>query len=65
MSQLQILIRAAKIKGRVCPKCEALMMLCDIKPAPLNFERHIFKCVDCEHIEVVMVQDGKSVAVAA
>jgi len=63
MSQLRTLIRAARIKGRVCPKCQALMMLCDITPARLNFEQHTFKCVDCDHVVVVMVEDCKSAAV--
>jgi hypothetical protein len=65
MSQLRTLIRAARIKGRVCPKCQALMMLCDITPARLNFEQHTFKCVDCDHVVVVMVEDCKSAALAA
>ncbi len=65
MSQLQTLIRAARIKGRVCPQCQALMMLCDITPARLNTERHTFKCIDCDHVVVVMVEDCKSAALAA
>jgi RNase P subunit RPR2 len=65
MSHLQPLIRAAKIRGRVCPKCQELMMLCDITPARLNSEQHTFKCVDCDHVAVVMVDTRKSAPLAA
>jgi hypothetical protein len=50
MSHLQTLIRAAKVRGRVCPKCQALMLLCDITPIGLAAELHKFSCVDCDHV---------------
>jgi hypothetical protein len=65
MSHLRTLIRAAKVRGRVCPKCQALMLLCDITPIGLAAELHKFSCVDCDHIEVRMVEDRKIAALAA
>ena len=65
MSNLQTLIRGARVRGRICPQCQALMMLCDITPARLNTEQHTFKCIDCDHVVVVMVEDCKSAALAA
>jgi RNase P subunit RPR2 len=65
MTPLQTLIRAAKIKGRICPQCQALMLLCDITPVGLVAEQHKFTCVDCNHIEVQMVEDRKIAALAA
>jgi RNase P subunit RPR2 len=62
MSPLQSLIRAAKIKGRICPQCQALMLLCDITPVGLVAEQHKFTCVDCNHIEVRMVEDIAALA---
>jgi RNase P subunit RPR2 len=57
MSDLRTLIRAAKVKGRTCPKCQALMLLSDITPVSLVAEEHKFTCVDCNHIEVRIVND--------
>jgi hypothetical protein len=65
MSPLQTLIRAARIKGRTCPKCEALMLLFNITTVPLNFEQHAFKCIDCNHVEMAMVEGQRSGAIAA
>jgi hypothetical protein len=42
-----------------------MMMLCDITPTRLNFEQHTFKCVDCNHVVVIMVEDCKNAALAA
>jgi hypothetical protein len=61
MSHLQTLIRAAKIRGRVCPKCQAVMLLCDITPVGSFAEQHKFKCVDCNCVEMRMV-DGRAIA---
>jgi hypothetical protein len=41
------------------------MLLCDITPAPLNFEKHAFKYVDCNHVEIAMVEDRNSTSIAA
>jgi hypothetical protein len=59
MSHIRTLIRAAKVRGRVCPKCQALMLLCDITPVGLVAEQHKFTCVDCNHIELRMVEERK------
>jgi hypothetical protein len=61
MSHLETLIRAARIRGRVCPKCQALTLLCDITPVGSFAEQHKFKCVDCDHIEMRM-EDGRTIA---
>ena len=65
MSPLQTLMRAARIKGRTCPKCEALMLLFDITPARLHFEQHAFECIDCNYVEMVMVEGQRTSAIAA
>jgi hypothetical protein len=41
------------------------MLLCDITPVGLVAEQHKFTCVDCDHIEVRMVEDRKIAALAA
>jgi hypothetical protein len=41
------------------------MLLCDITPVGLVAEQHKFTCVDCNHIEVQMVEDRKIAALAA
>jgi RNase P subunit RPR2 len=65
MSDLRTLIRAAKVKGRTCPKCQALMLLSDITPVGLVAEEHKFTCVDCNHIEVRIVKDHTVATLAA
>jgi hypothetical protein len=65
MSDLRTLIRAAKVRGRVCPKCQALMLLCDITPVGLAAEQHKFTCVDCNHVEVRIVENRTIAALAA
>jgi hypothetical protein len=65
MSHLRTLIRAAKIRGRVCPKCQSLMVLCDITPIGPAVEQHKFTCVDCNHSEVHMAEDHVIAALAA
>jgi hypothetical protein len=49
----------------MCPKCQALMLLWDITPVGLVAEQHKFTCVDCDHIEVRMVEDRTIAALAA
>jgi hypothetical protein len=65
MSHLRTIIRAAKVRGRVCPKCQALMLLCDITPVALAVEQHKFTCVECDHIEVRTVEHRNIAALAA
>jgi RNase P subunit RPR2 len=65
MSDLRKLIRAAKVKGRMCPKCQALMLLSDIAAVSLVAEEHKFTCVDCNHIEVWIVEDHTVAVLAA
>ena len=65
MSQLRTLVRSAKIRGRICPQCQALMMLSDITPVRPNFEQHTFECVDCGQVAVTMVEGRNNAAVAA
>ena len=64
MSYLQTLIRAAKIRGRVCPKCQALMLLCRITPVGSFAEQHKFKCVDCNHVEMRMAESRRNADLA-
>jgi hypothetical protein len=35
------------------------MLLCDITPVGLVAEQHKFTCVDCNHIELRMVEERK------
>jgi hypothetical protein len=65
MSHFRTLIRAATIRGRVCPECQALMLLCDITPVGLVAEQHKFTCVDCNHSEVRTVENRTIVGLAA
>ena len=65
MSDLRTLIRAAKVRGRTCPKCQALMLISDITPVGLATEKHKFTCVDCNHIEVRIVKDHTVATLAA
>jgi hypothetical protein len=65
MSNLRTLIGAAKVRGRTCPKCEALMLLSDITPIGLVAEEHKFTCVDCNHVEVWIVEDHTVAVLAA
>ena len=37
------------------------MLLCDITPVSLFAEQHKFKCVDCDRIEMRMI-DGRTIA---
>jgi len=41
------------------------MLLCDITPIGLVAEQHKFICVDCNHIEVRIVENRTIAALAA
>jgi hypothetical protein len=47
-----------KIESRPCLMCEAHMVLARITPARLGFDLQTYKCVQCNHVERVLVATG-------
>jgi hypothetical protein len=43
------------IESRGCAKCEAQMVLARITPARLGFNSLAFECVQCGHLEKVLI----------
>jgi hypothetical protein len=46
---------ANEIEGRRCARCEAQMVLARITPARLGFNSQAFECVQCGHLEKVLI----------
>jgi hypothetical protein len=42
-----------------CPHCSDLLMLFFVEPADPGFDRRVFKCVACKHVEDVKVRIGE------
>jgi hypothetical protein len=46
---------ANEIDSRRCARCEAQMVLARITPARLGFNSQAFECVQCGHLEKVLI----------
>jgi hypothetical protein len=46
---------ANEIESRRCARCEAQMVLARITPARLGFNSQAFECVQCGHLEKVLI----------
>jgi hypothetical protein len=44
-----------EIESRRCARCEAQMVLVRITPARLGFNSQAFECVQCGHLEKVLI----------
>ena len=44
-----------RIESRGCVKCEAQMVLARTTPARLGFNSQAFECVQCGHLEKVLI----------
>ena len=39
------------IERPLCSRCQARMMLDRVSPGPVGFERRLFECPRCDHVE--------------
>ena len=45
------------INGHTCPRCQGLMALVDIKLARTGFEQRMFEGINCEHADMIVVEN--------
>ena len=38
-----------------CSRCQARMMLERVSPGPIGFERRLFECPKCDHVETSLI----------
>jgi len=54
-AQHEIALRLQAEERPRCSRCQARMMLERVSPGPAGFERRLFECPRCDHVETSLI----------
>ena len=43
------------IERHRCSRCQTRMMLERVSPGPIGFEKRLFECPKCDHVEITVI----------